>query len=162
MSICVRLWSCFCAFGSNVWILLSNMSAILNFQNQTLNFPRNLKTQTETSKTNLNLPSSYGSSPGPCPALNQRMISAFCEKHGLAFALFRKQTGTKNSPHEKCTIRPTWNKFVHQEVTTIIMQLQRLLCSCTPPSSKSTNPSLFLKNRFTFFMCSLSLPERRT
>ena len=162
MSICVRLWSCFCASGSNVWILLSNMSAImsnlqtLNFQNRTLNFHRNLKTQTETSKANLNLPSSYWSSPGPCP------ISAFCEKHGLAFALFRKQTGTKNSPHEKCTSRPTWNKFVHQEVTTIIMQLQRLLCSCTPPSSKSSNPSLFLKNRFTSFMCSLSLPERRT
>ena len=45
----------------------------------------------------------------------------------------------------------TWNQFVHQEGTAIIMQLQHLLCSCTPTSSKSTKPYMFISNRFPIF-----------
>ena len=45
----------------------------------------------------------------------------------------------------------TWNQFVHQEGTAIIMQLQHLLCSCTPTSSKSTKPYMCISNRFPIF-----------
>ena len=71
--------------------------------------------------------------------------------HKMAFA---PNTETLNFPTQTLNYtrnNRTWNQFVHQEGTAIIMQLQHLLCSCTPTSSKSTKPYMCISNRFPIF-----------